>query len=138
MSHHENTGRTLLLNNMSEQRSSRTPFETMNDDEVLAQIAKMNIILLGIPGAGKTTLSEELVKRHADVDYISLGDISRNLARGSPEQQYLEQLFQSEAPTGDPEFFLQLTEDRVDAAKQRTESCRLLSFTWTRATCVSC
>ena len=119
MSHHENTERTLLLNNMFEQRSSRTPFETMNDDEVLAQIAKMNIILLGIPGAGKTTLSEELAKRHADVDYISLGDISRNLAQGSPEQQYLEQLFQGEAPTGNPEFFLRLAEARIDAAKQQ-------------------
>lgn len=119
MSHSENTERTLLNNGAQEHQPRQMSFEAMKDGEVLTYLSKMNIVLLGIPGAGKTTLSEELVSRHPDIDYISLGDISRNLRPGSPEQLYLEQLFQSEAPTGDPGFFLGLIESRIDTAREQ-------------------
>lgn len=119
MSHGENTGRALLNNAVQEHQPRQVSLETMNDREVLTHLSKMNIILLGIPGAGKTTLSEELMSRHPDIDYVSLGDISRNLTSGSPEQLYLEQLFQGEAPTGDPGFFLGLIESRIDTAREQ-------------------
>lgn len=93
--------------------------ESLRNAESLQRLARMNIILLGIPGAGKTTLSEELARRNEDIDYISVGDISRNLPPDSPEKLYLNELFKGEAPTGDPEFFLRLIESRVDAAKER-------------------
>lgn len=119
MSHSESTKSTLLNNGTQEHQPGQASFEVMNDSEVLTHLSRMNIVLLGIPGAGKTTLAEELVSRHSDIDYISLGDISRNLRPGSPEQLYLAQLFRGEAPTGDPEFFLGLIESRIDTAREQ-------------------
>lgn len=90
--------------------------EFINDAEVLSHLSNMNIIQLGIPGAGKTTLSEELVHLNKDINYISVGDISRNLEPGSPERDYLDSLFKKGSPVGDPEFFLGLIEDEIDHA----------------------
>lgn len=109
----------VLFNQYHSSQEVLSSTESLSSDEVLSCLTKMNIILLGIPGAGKTTLSEELVSRNNDIDYISVGDISRNLEPNSPERLYLNELFKGEAPTGDPIFFLRLIEKRIDLAKGR-------------------
>lgn len=84
--------------------------------EALQLLAKMNIIILGIPGAGKTTLSEMLREQNSDINYISLGEISRNLPQDSPERIELDRLFALGSPVGVPEFFCKLVEPYIDAA----------------------
>jgi adenylate kinase len=113
----KNTDTTFKYRNDSYKFLAST--ESRPSSEALSRLAQMSIILLGIPGAGKTTLSEELTRRNDGIDYISVGDISRNLPPDSLERIYLNELFKGEAPTGDPEFFLQLIESRIDAAKER-------------------
>lgn len=91
----------------------------VNDVEILARIANQNTIILGIPGAGKTTLANELASRNDAIDYISVGDISRSLDPSSPERIYLNSLFKKGAPLGDPDFFLGLIEPYINQAKDR-------------------
>lgn len=88
----------------------------LSEKEILYELSKKNIILLGIPGAGKTTLINDLQAKCTDINYISVGDISRNLPINSPERQYLNELFKKETPVGDPYFFLQLVETYIDNA----------------------
>ena len=97
-------------------RAHETIAEPISDKEVLSALTKKNIIILGIPGAGKTTLVERLKKLDEDINYISVGDISRNLEPDSPERLYLDELFKSEAPIGDPRFFIELIEKDIDTA----------------------
>lgn len=89
--------------------------------ETLAAMSKLNIILLGIPGAGKTTLANNLSTINPDVNYISVGEISRSLPADSEQRKYLDQLFQAGSPVGIPEFFLDLIEPYVDACASKGE-----------------
>ncbi len=87
-----------------------------SEQKILHDLSRKNVVLLGIPGAGKTTLATGLQLLHPDINYISVGDISRNLPPESTERRYLDKLFQKEAPVGDPAFFLSLIEDQIDNA----------------------
>lgn len=84
--------------------------------EVLDSIADKIIVLLGVPGSGKTTLANNLRSLNEDIRYISVGDISRNLEPESDERKYINQLFAQGSPAGDPEFFLRLIEPHVSKA----------------------
>lgn len=125
------------------------------EQEVLRHIAKQRILLLGVPGAGKTTLAETLHNREGSIKYISLGDISRQLPPDSPERNYLDELFATGGPVGDPNFFLDLVEPHIDACidngtgfildgipKKKEEITPLLEFMKTKGiaidTVISC
>lgn len=47
--------------------------------EGLSIFSGKNVILLGPPGAGKTTLMDEVIKMTPSANYISLGEISRSV-----------------------------------------------------------
>lgn len=74
----------------------------------LTLLSTMNTVLLGLPGAGKSTLVQNLLALNGNFDYISLGDISRRLPEDAPERQELNRLFELGSPTGVPDFFLAL------------------------------
>jgi adenylate kinase family enzyme len=93
------------------------PPESPHDGEALQRLASMNVVLLGIPGAGKTTLVGELQAANPDITYISVGQISRDLPPDSDERRELDRLFEVGAPVGETSFFLGLIEPHVDAAK---------------------
>lgn len=85
-----------------------------NKHEVLEAVAGLNIIMLGIPGAGKTTLANNLKSLNPNINYISVGEISRNLPVHSEQRKYLNELFDAGSPVGIPEFFLGMIEPYVD------------------------
>jgi len=89
-------------------------FTEVSDAEILDRISRQHIVLLGIPGSGKTTLAQTLRARNDSIRYISLGEISRNLAPDSPERSYINELFAHGSPVGDPNFFLSLLEPYID------------------------
>lgn len=80
----------------------------------IGSIASKNILLLGIPGAGKTSLVEEMAAIEPEVQYISLGQISRNLDPNSIHRQELNRLFEIGAPVGAAELFLEIIEPHID------------------------
>jgi adenylate kinase len=84
--------------------------------EALEVLAGMSIVVLGIPGAGKTSLAEALQSKNEDITYISLGEISRQLPEGSPERQELDRLFEIGSPVGSAEFFCDLVAAHIDQA----------------------
>lgn len=118
-----------------------TPFELVQDDELpfvrlqaapeqvqhdklaaisrLGDLALRRVIILGIPGAGKTTLVETLQELNPAFNYISLGAISRDLAKNSPERRALDELFAAGRPIGDPALFLDILSPHIDAALDR-------------------
>lgn len=92
-----------------------TPLETD-----MGRLATMPVILLGIPGAGKTTLSNELQAIDPNINYISLGDISRSLDPESAHRKELDRLFALGKPVGLPELFLDIVEPHIDRAIDRS------------------
>ena len=82
----------------------------------LGRLAAMNVVLLGIPGAGKTTLADELQILDENITYISLGEISRNLDPDSSQRKELDRLFSLGKPVGIPELFLDIVEPHIDRA----------------------
>ena len=99
-----------------------TPEHTNGEHaETLVALSKMNVILLGIPGAGKTTLADNLRIMNPGINYISVGEISRNLPIDSDQRKYLNKLFQAGSPVGIPEFFLDLIEPHIDACIAKGE-----------------
>jgi len=97
---------------------SREVLRENQSKEALEVLAGMNIVILGIPGSGKTSLAEALQSRNADVKYISLGEISRQLPEGSPERQELDRLFEIGSPIGSAEFFCDLVVAYIDQAHE--------------------
>lgn len=57
--------------------------ERLSSKDVFRDLAKRNVIMLGPPGAGKTTLIQSIKDYYTAVNYISVGDISRNLNQNS-------------------------------------------------------
>lgn len=82
----------------------------------LGSLALRRTILLGIPGSGKTSLASALKDLDPGINYISLGDISRNLPSDSLLRQELNEVFAAGAPVGDPDLFLRIIEPYVDEA----------------------
>ncbi len=82
----------------------------------IGKLANMHVVLLGIPGAGKTTLANELRQLDSGINYISLGEISRNLDPSSSQKKELDRLFALGKPVGLPELFLDIVEPHIDSA----------------------
>ncbi len=82
----------------------------------IGKLANMHVVLLGIPGAGKTTLANELRQLDPAINYISLGEISRNLDPASSHKKELDRLFALGKPVGLPELFLDIIEPHIDRA----------------------
>lgn len=96
---------------------SREVLAENQSKEALEVLATMNIVVLGIPGAGKTSLAEALQAKNDKIKYISLGEISRQLPEGSPERQELDRLFELGSPVGPAEFFCDLVASHIDQAR---------------------
>lgn len=99
-------------------RETTTPGPTNTSREVLEKLASERILLLGIPGAGKTTTCELLRQEQEGFNYISLGAISRSLPPESPEARQLEELFKTGEPSGLSSFFLGLVDPYLRQAKE--------------------
>lgn len=85
----------------------------------LGDLAFRKVIILGIPGSGKTTLVETLRESNPDINYLSLGAISRGLDPESPQRRALDELFAVGKPVGDPSLFLDILEPHLDEALER-------------------
>ena len=90
--------------------SATTPNRLASRQEMLKGLAAERILLVGIPGAGKTTTATLLGEEYEDFNYISLGDISRNLPSESEDAQQLRGLFKAGEPSGLVSFFLKLVD----------------------------
>lgn len=88
----------------------------LNQATMIGDIALRRVIILGIPGAGKTTLVEALHNTNPKINYISLGEISRNLDPDSMERKALDDLFAVGSPVGPSDLFLDLLEPHIDSA----------------------
>lgn len=86
--------------------------------ELLGSLASERILLLGIPGAGKTTTANLLQRECKDFNHVSLGEISRNLQPGSAEALKLAELFRTEQPSGLAAFFLGLVDPYLRQSRE--------------------
>lgn len=79
-----------------------------------------NMIILGLPGSGKTALGELMAEIDPNLEYISLGEISRNLDSKDPRRKYIDDLYiKHNKPVGDPDFFIELVRPAVRDAKSK-------------------
>ncbi len=85
----------------------------------LGDLAFRKVVILGIPGSGKTTLVETLKESNPDINYLSLGAISRGLDPESPQRRALDELFAIGKPVGDAGLFLDILEPHLDRALER-------------------
>lgn len=71
-----------------------TPLTNENKIELADKASKMNIILIGPPGSGKSTFVRNLGNLSKDILYISTGEITRRrIAEGGDIAQKIEQLY---------------------------------------------
>jgi adenylate kinase family enzyme len=86
----------------------------------LGSLATMPVVLIGTQGAGKTTLARELQALDREINYVSLGEISRALDPNSAARKELDTVYSSGGPTGRAELFLGILEPHIDTALART------------------
>lgn len=93
----------------------------MNPETSSEQImTPANMLILGLPGSGKTALGELMAEIDPNLEYISLGDISRNLSPEDPRRKYIDNLYlEHNKPVGDPDFFVELVRPAVRDAKTK-------------------
>lgn len=77
-----------------------------------------NVIVLGLPGSGKTTLGELIAEQPgSNIAYVSVGQISRELPDDDPRRDYVDSLYRAEnKPVGDPGFFIDLVKPAIERA----------------------
>lgn len=70
------------------------PLSNENKIELAEKASKMNIILIGPPGSGKSTFVRNLSDLSKDILYISTGEITRRrIAEGGEIAEKIEQLY---------------------------------------------
>ncbi len=76
-----------------------------------------NIIILGLPGSGKTTLGELMAEGNGEMEYISVGQISRELPDDDERRHYVDNLYKEHnRPVGSPDFFVELVRPAIKKA----------------------
>lgn len=83
-----------------------------------SELPPANIIILGLPGSGKTTLGELMAEGNPDMTYISVGQISRDLPEDDERRQYVDRLYKEHnRPVGNPDFFVELVRPSIQKAR---------------------
>lgn len=81
-----------------------------------------NIIILGLPGSGKTTLGELMADGNPGMEYVSVGEISRGLPEGDERRGYVDSLYaEFNSPVGNPDFFIELVRPSIQDARDRSK-----------------
>lgn len=84
--------------------------DRLDTNEAEKRISRLNVVIVGLPGSGKTSLVDSIIPRP---NYVSLGEITQNeLSNNGPFAPMLRQKFKDAKPW-DPEFVVSLVKPRL-------------------------